>query len=88
MSTELQNMIYKNRTNLLSMCGPFLQCFGTKINPFWIDNMIGFDIVAFDAWLKVCDGKSTKEFIFDQYGQKGVDIIETLLGSNQQAACQ
>ena len=71
--------VLKERMKSLNLCAPFQKIFGTRLKLFWQDNIFGFDIIAFDKWLKVPDGVSTNDCILEKYGQKGVDIINALL---------
>ena len=38
-----------------------------------------FDIVAFDKWLQVPDGTSTKDFITEKYGNRAAALVKSLL---------
>lgn len=71
--------VLKNRMACLDNCDKFQVIFKTRLKPFWKDNIFGFDILAFDAWLGVPDGKSTNEVIKERYGQEGLDVIDDLL---------
>ena len=57
---------------------PFRREFNVTIQRFW-DIQTGFDIVKFDEWLKVPDGVSTREFIFQKFGSNAVLLVETLI---------
>lgn len=74
------NSIFRNRRALLDEVDNFTKCFGTMINPFWQNNIFGFNVVAFDKWLKVPDGVSTWSVIQKRYGDEGIRIIERLVG--------
>jgi hypothetical protein len=41
--------------------------------------MIDFDIIAFDEWLKVPDGISTRDFLIKNYSQETADFIQGLI---------
>ena len=71
--------VLKERMKSLDNCEKFQKIFGTRLKPFWQDNIFGFDIVVFDEWLKVPDGISMNDYILQKYGQEGVDVINALL---------
>ncbi len=71
--------VLKERMKSLDNCDRFQKVFGTRLKPFWQNNIFGFDIVAFDKWLEVPDGTSTNDCILEKYGQEGLDIINALL---------
>jgi len=54
----------------------FQRTFGVPITPF-ID--IGFDVVAFDAWLGVPDDRSTEDVVRERFGDDAVALIYRLI---------
>ena len=71
--------VLKERMKSLDNCGVFQQVFKTRLKPFWDGNILGFNVIAFDAWLDVPDGVSTNHVIMERYGQAGIDVINALL---------
>jgi len=62
----------------------FRKTFGKDIRDFFRPTllaigMIDFDIIAFDEWLKVPDGISTRDFLIKNYSQETADFIKGLL---------
>ena len=43
------------------------------------DNLTGFDVVRFDAWLKLPEGVSTRDYVREHYGEEAVSLILALL---------
>ncbi len=73
------DFILKNRLVLLKEKDNFTKCFGERINQFWESNILGFDIIKFDKWLKVKDNESTADVVKKRYGEEGLRIIKALL---------
>ena len=42
-----------------------IEIFEESLERFWEGNLLGFDVVAFDEWLEVQEGVSTKEHVKD-----------------------
>lgn len=57
----------------------FIQVFGISMGKFWTDNLLGFDVIRFDEWLKPPDGTSTSQHIIDKYGEEAEQMIRNLL---------
>jgi len=62
----------------------FKQIFGVSIKNFFNEKfaligIIDFDIIAFDEWLKVPDGTSTRDFIIQKYSKEAAEFIKSLL---------
>lgn len=72
------NILMDNRKKERRFAKPFEQAFGVKMHPFF-DYVMGFDVVAFDKYLEVPDGTSTKEFIAEKYGDDAVTLVENLI---------
>ena len=68
----------KNRTKMQTHCVTFHRTFGVPIQRF-MHPLFGFDVVAFDAWLRVPDGVSTRNTIIERYGQEACDMVFSLL---------
>jgi len=58
----------------------FYNTFNRKLSEF-MEFMTGFDIVAFDDYLKVPDGVSLKDYIREKHGDDAVTMIEALISS-------
>ena len=56
----------------------FAATFGVPLDKFW-DDVTGFDVVCFDDWLKVPDGKSTEGVVRERYGAAAVKLCRELL---------
>jgi cyanate lyase len=56
----------------------FYQIFKKPVNQFW--NVCGFDICRFDEYLgEYPDGTSMKDFIREKYGDRAVELIQSLI---------
>jgi len=71
--------ILKNRLALLKEKDNFTKCFGIRINDFWENNILGFDVIKFDKWMQVRDNESTADVVKEKYGDEGLRIIKSLL---------
>lgn len=77
--TWFEKHILKERMKTLDNCEEFQRIFGTQMKPFWINNICGFDIIAFDKWLKTPNGLSMHEYVKEKFGSKGLSMVEKLL---------
>jgi hypothetical protein len=62
----------------------FLKLFKVPLRKFLHFKNYGFDVVAFDDYLKVPDGTSLNQFVQQKHGKRALAMIENLLkvGSN------
>jgi len=58
----------------------FRNIFKVKLSEFWINNLLGFDIVKFDEYLDTPDGVSMSEHIEQVYGEAAHAIVSDLIG--------
>lgn len=70
---------YKNRMKALNHCEEFQRIFRMRLKLFWIDNILGFDIVAFDKAVGCPDGIALADHLRTKYGQRAVDLIKLLI---------
>ena len=56
----------------------FKRVFGLNLRTFW--GITGFDICAFDDWLKTPDGISTADFLTEKYGAAVCEFVRSLIG--------
>lgn len=63
-------------------CDDFQNIFKISLRSFW-DIYTGFDIIGFDSFIGTPDGKSTKQHVLDNYGQKGIDLIMRLISPSE-----
>ena len=69
---SLSDIVEENKRILRDNRDKFRRVFGVDLVKF-MHHITGFDVVAFDSWLKVPDGESTEGFITRKYGK---DITE------------
>ena len=43
--------------------------------------LFGFDVIAFDKWLKVPDNQSTKDYLLEHYGEASVQMIYNMINN-------
>jgi len=72
---SLQRLLY---------CSPderdeFNRIFGLQLQDFFKKGK-GFDVVSFDAAMKVPNGASLQDFVQDKYGENAVALIKQLAG--------
>jgi len=77
--SDFEKHILKERMKSLDNCNEFQRVFKTRMKPFWENNMLGFDVLAFDKWLDVPEDMSMRTFVLDKYGRDGVKVLEALL---------
>lgn len=76
---EFETYCLKERHKQLDYNMPFLRVFGVRLSVFFPKVVLGFDVVAFDKWIKPKEGQSTYEAVFEKYGQVGVDLLKQLV---------
>lgn len=57
----------------------FVQTFGVPLSKFWQGNILGFDIVAFDAWIGTPKNTSCAIHVRKQFGETAEHLIRKLL---------
>lgn len=70
---------YKNRMKALTHCDEFQRIFGLRLKVFWIDNILGFDIVAFDKAVGCPADTALADHLLTTYGRRAVDLIKLLI---------
>lgn len=70
---------YKERMKALTHCGEFQRIFGMPLKRFWIDNIMGFDIVAFDKAVGCPENMALGEYLPAKYGQRAFGLIKLLI---------
>ena len=73
---SLQDHALKERHKQLDYNMPFLRIFKVRLSLFFPDVILGFDVIAFDKWIKPDENKSTYDVIKRKFGQDGVDLIK------------
>jgi hypothetical protein len=56
----------------------FRRVFGRLLKPYW-DHLTGFDVIAFDDFIKPGKKESTKDAVKRKYGDEGVQLVEQLI---------
>ena len=56
----------------------FKKHFGRNLHDFW-DNISGFKLSKFEAWLKVPEGESISDILFSRYGSDARELVGGLL---------
>lgn len=74
----LYETVRRNKENEASQKYKFHDIFGMNLSDYSCP-IFGFDIIKFDESLRTPDGKSTREWVKEKYGQEGLDIILTLM---------
>ena len=74
----MQELIKKNKENIVAHRLNFRHTFGRELTAF-MHPLLGFDVIAFDDYLKTPDGQSTNDFITEKYGEAACEMIHALL---------
>lgn len=56
----------------------FQRTFGVPLHRF-MHPLFGFDVIAFDDFLKTPDGQSTHDYLLEKFGQEADALIESLI---------
>lgn len=75
---SIESIVKRNRDNFKRYRTQFLHTFKIPLKPY-MNNLFGFDIMAFDEWLGTPDGVSTAEYITERYGSDACKMIEDML---------
>lgn len=78
--TPSGKIILRNRLASLKLNVPFLQVFKVRLKTFWLGNLLGLDIIAFDQFIQPEENESCLDATRRRFDQEGVDIIRELLG--------
>ena len=76
---DFETYCLKERHKQLYYKIPFSKVFGIRLFTFFTKVVVGFDVVAFDKWLKPKENQSTYEAVFERFGQEGVDLLKKLV---------
>lgn len=74
----IPDIMMKHREQEIKYGREFKKHFARSLHAF-MDYITGFDVIAFDEFLKTPDGISTHDWIIKEYGQDACDLIEKLL---------
>ena len=74
----------KKHRHLMKSRKEFSGIFGVDIRQFYTDPILGFDVIAFDAWAEknhkdYHQRESLHSFIGRKFGVKAVDLVSSLL---------
>jgi len=73
---------YRERYVFLTECEAFFLHFRVPLKKFWLGNIMGFDILAFDKWLE-CGERSCSEVVLEKYGQDAVNCVKRIIHMNE-----
>ena len=71
--------ILKERLKSLKWNMPFCKVFGKRLFNYWQGNVLGFDILKFDKDINPKQIRSLADFIQNNYGDTGTEVIKGLL---------
>lgn len=74
----------KKHRHLMKCRKEFSGIFGVDIKQFYSDPLLGFDLIAFDAWMEknhkdYRQNESLHSYIGRKYGDKAVDLVASLI---------
>jgi len=78
--SDVGKIVLRNRLASLKLNMPFCKVFGRRLVTFWQGNILGLDIIAFDKFIEPGDNESLNHAVLRRFGQEGLDIINGLLG--------
>lgn len=77
----LTKVVSDNLSILRKYNEEFRNIFKVPLKKFWINNLVGFDIVAFDEFLETPQNYSMRQIIEEKYGKRAVQVILGLIGA-------
>lgn len=80
---EMRDLVLMNKKLFHDHQSEFLATFKVALGSYW-ELMFGFDVIAFDDFVKPCENESTKDAIRRQYGDRAVSLIERLIGMTKE----
>ena len=74
----LVDFAYRERYAYLTNVEKFQITFGVPLKKFWPNNLVGFDIIAFDKWIGTGD-KCLRDAIVEKYNEDAAQLVERLI---------
>ena len=72
--------VAKNKAVEHKYAEAFQETFGVPLRNF-IDNLTGFNILAFDAKMKPPEGQSLADYLTEKYGESATKLVEAIIFS-------
>jgi hypothetical protein len=76
---DLKDIVVNNAKNFQKYANDFYRVFGVGLKKYWLNHILGFDIVTFDTEVIKSGEKAMAEVVREKYGEEGLQIIEALI---------
>jgi hypothetical protein len=77
--TEIKETLISNSTKFQQYASSFQRVFGVNLRKYWINHLLGFDIIKFDKEVVKSEDRCMSEVVLEKYGKDGLDIVEELI---------
>jgi hypothetical protein len=77
--SEIKTTLISNSKKFQNYASSFQKVFGVSLRKYWINHILGFDIIKFDLEVIKSDDRCMSEVVKEKYGKDGLMIIEELI---------
>jgi hypothetical protein len=77
--SEIKNILVNNSKKFQQYASSFQRVFGVSLRKYWLNHLLGFDIVKFDNEVVKSGDRCMSEVVKEKYGNDGLMIIEELI---------
>jgi hypothetical protein len=77
--TEIKEILISNSKKFQQYADSFQRVFGVGLKKYWINHVLGFDIIKFDKEVIKSGARSMAEVVKKKYGKEGLDLINVLI---------
>jgi hypothetical protein len=77
--SEIKQTLISNSKKFQQYANSFQRVFGVSLRKYWLNHLLGFDIVKFDLEVVKSDDRCMSEVVLEKYGKDGLNIIEELI---------
>ena len=77
--SEIKNTLISNSKKFQQYASSFQKVFGVSLRKYWLNHILGFDIVKFDNEVVKSGDRCMSEVVLEKYGKDGLNIVEALI---------
>ena len=77
--SEIKDTLISNSKKFQQYANSFQRVFGVGLKKYWINHLLGFDIIKFDNEVIKSDDRCMSEVVLEKYGKDGLMIIEGII---------
>ena len=77
--SEIKTTLISNSKKFQQYANSFQRVFGVSLRKYWINHLLGFDIIKFDNEVVKSGDRCMSTVVLEKYGKDGLMIIEELI---------